>query len=235
MAIELYDLAGADPRFLFSPFSWRVRMALLHKGLAFEVVPWRFSAREAIAASGHSAVPVIRDGERWVGDSWEIARYLDETYPGRPTLMAGSLGEAHARLVSALCGSLVFPAAVPIAVYQAYRLLDADSQPYFRETREAMFGARLEDINVDEQRGREQLAAALRPFDEVLAACDYLAGETPSYADFLLFGILKWIDIVSSYPALDAGSAVGRWFDRLDNAYDGHAAGVPTVRGTAAA
>lgn len=35
MAITLYELAGADADRRFSPFSWRVRMALLHKGLSF--------------------------------------------------------------------------------------------------------------------------------------------------------------------------------------------------------
>ena len=117
MSIQLYDLAGADPRYLFSPFSWRVRMALLHKGLDFEVVPWRFSAREAIAESGSKAVPVIKDGDAWVSDSWAIACYLDTHYADRPPLFPAPCGEAHARLVSALCGKLVFPAAVPIALY----------------------------------------------------------------------------------------------------------------------
>ena len=36
MAITLYDLAGAETDRRFSPFCWRTRMALAHKGLAFE-------------------------------------------------------------------------------------------------------------------------------------------------------------------------------------------------------
>jgi len=230
MSIQLYDLAGADPRFLFSPFSWRVRMALLHKGLEFDVLPWRFSARESIAESGYQSVPVIRDGETWVGDSWEIACYLDRRYPARPLLMPPPSGEAHARLVAALCGTLVFPAAVPIGVYQAWRLLDADSQSYFRASREAMFNSRLEDLFADETHGPAQLAAALKPFDEVLANCAYLGGSSATYADFLLFGILKWLDIVSAYAPLDRATPSGRWFTRLEEDYGGHAGRVPRAR-----
>ena len=230
MTIQLYDLAAADERILFSPFCWRVRMALLHKGLPFEIVPWRFSARAATAASGHDAVPVLCDGEHWVGDSWDIVNYLEETYPARPALLPPPSGAAHARLVGALCGSLVFPAAVAIAVYQAWRILDGDSQPYFRGSREKMFGCSLEVLNAGESDGRAGLARALKPFDEVLALHDYLGGAAPTHADYMLFGVLKWTDIVSSYDPIDHATPSGRWFDRLQASHGGYAASVPTVR-----
>ncbi len=86
MAIKFYDLAGIDPEILFSPYCWRVRMSLLHKGLEFTSIPWRFLEKETIAESGHKAVPVINDDGTWVGDSWKIAKYLDEKYPDQPTL-----------------------------------------------------------------------------------------------------------------------------------------------------
>ena len=73
MAITMHDLAGADPALRFSPYCWRARMALAHKGLAVETVPWRFTEKDAIAFSGQGRVPVIRDGERVVPDSWSIA------------------------------------------------------------------------------------------------------------------------------------------------------------------
>lgn len=230
MSILHYDLAGADPEIFFSPFCWRIRMALLHKGLEFEVHPWRFSERSATADSGHNSVPIIRDGESWVGDSWEIARYLDLQYPTRPTLMAGPEGEAHARLVSGLCGTLIFPAVIRIALLPAYGLLDDGSKPYFRESREQMFGKRLEDIHADEATGRAGLGTALAPFDEVLTACPFINGAEPAYADYLLFGVLKWPDIVSAYAPLDDTSAVGRWFDRMNSLYDGYAGKARTVR-----
>lgn len=230
MAIQLYDLAGKDPDIMFSPFCWRVRMALLHKGLDFELIPWRFAEKETIAESGHSAVPVIKDGDKWIGDSWEIIKYLDTQYPDLPTLLSGSEGRAHAQLVLELCGSLVFPAVIPIAVYQAYKILDEASQPYFRESREAMFGTSLEQLNANPQAGKAGLVQALNPFDALLQTSNFIGGDQPTYADYALFGILKWADIVSSYRPIDDTSFVGRWFVRLENMYDGHAKNVPTVR-----
>ena len=47
--ITLFELTGAEDARRFSPAVWRVRMALRHKGLAFEGRPWRFMEKEAIA------------------------------------------------------------------------------------------------------------------------------------------------------------------------------------------
>jgi glutathione S-transferase len=63
MPIVMYDLAGADPALRFSPYCWRIRMALAHKGLDVETVPWRFTDKDVIAFSGQGRVPVIRDGD----------------------------------------------------------------------------------------------------------------------------------------------------------------------------
>lgn len=230
MPIQLYDLAGADSRLLFSPFSWRIRMALLHKGLDFDVVPWRFCERAAIEPSGHDSIPVILDGDRWVGDSWDIALYLDRAYPDRPALMKDAESQAAARLMMALCGAIVFPAAIRVAVYQAYQILDERCQAYFRESRETMFGAKLEDIHAEEETAKAGLADALRPFEELLGACEFIGGDHPTYADYVLFGLVKWMDIVSRYRPLDSTTSVGAWFARLEDLYGGHAGSVATVR-----
>ena len=79
MAIVMHDLAGADPALRFSPYCWRTRMALAHKGLAVETIPWRFTEKDALAFSGQGRVPVIRDGDRVVSDSWSIAEYLEDS------------------------------------------------------------------------------------------------------------------------------------------------------------
>ena len=59
---------------------------------------------------------------------------------------------------------------------------------------------------------------------------DFIGGADPTYADFLVFGILKWLDIVSAYAPLAATTASGQWFSRLNEAYDGYAGRVPRVR-----
>jgi Glutathione S-transferase, N-terminal domain len=52
MGLQLYDLAGAEPERRFSPYCWRIKMVLAHKGLPFDTIPWRFTDKDAIAFSG---------------------------------------------------------------------------------------------------------------------------------------------------------------------------------------
>jgi glutathione S-transferase len=125
----------------------------------------------------------------------------------------------------------VFPPAIGIAVNQAFQILDEASKPHFRQTREKMFGRTLEEVNVaDPEKAKAGLAAGLKPFNETLATSAFLGGDSPTYADYCLFGVLKWVDIVSKYRAIDESSATGKWFVRLENMYDGYARKVPTVR-----
>jgi hypothetical protein len=51
--IRFYDLAGARDDCRFSSNCWPVRMALLHKGLPFEAIPWRFTEKRTQAATSH--------------------------------------------------------------------------------------------------------------------------------------------------------------------------------------
>ena len=77
MTRTLYDLTGAyDLR--FSPNCWRSRMALAHKGLDVECEPCRFTEKDKLAFSGQTRVPVLRDGDTVVSDSWAIACYLED-------------------------------------------------------------------------------------------------------------------------------------------------------------
>src|SRR3546814_11999187 len=67
----LYELVGAEDR-RFSPYCWRIRMALAHKCLNAEFETCRFTTKNKIAFSGHKLVPVMVDGERVVNDSWGV-------------------------------------------------------------------------------------------------------------------------------------------------------------------
>ena len=100
MSLKLFELVGTDDDRPFSPFCWRTRMALAHKGLSAESIPWCFTEKDAIAPHQSEKVPVLLDGETSVADSWAIANYLEDNYPDRPSLFGGEGGRAMGRMMN---------------------------------------------------------------------------------------------------------------------------------------
>src|SRR5260370_35255465 len=98
MAMTMYDLAGAEPDRRFSPYCWRTKLSLKHKGLDFETIPWRFTEKSVLAPYNSERVPVIVDSGRGGADSWTIANYLEDTYQDRPPLFANEQRRSHRRL-----------------------------------------------------------------------------------------------------------------------------------------
>ncbi len=220
MSIILYDLAGANPDLRFSPYCWRTRFALAHKGLPVETVPWRFTERDAIAFSGQARVPVLRDGDRVVSDSWTIARYLEEAYPA-PSIFAGAGGVAHALFINAWADSVLTGAIARFIVCDLMDIIDPKDRDYFRSSREQRFAMTLEAV----QGGREERLEAFRdlllPLRLVLRRQAWFGGESPSYADHIVAGTLMWPRCVSRFELLDPGDPVAAWFGRVLDQYGG--------------
>jgi glutathione S-transferase len=129
MARKLFELCGTDAERRFSPFCWRSRMALAHKGVEAEVVPWRFTETAALAFAQHDKVPVLVDGDRTVADSWAIAVYLDEAYPDAPKLFSGT--PASHRFIAAWADAVLHPALAKLIVSDIPPLLGAEDRAYF--------------------------------------------------------------------------------------------------------
>lgn len=221
--IKLYDLAGADEALRFSPHVWRVKMALKHKGLDFETIPWRFIEKDAIAFSGQKSVPVLVDGDRTVSDSWEIARYLESTYPDRPGLFGCATGEAHALFVKLWCDQVLQSLLFGIILPDLYARLHEADKPYFRRTREARLGCTLEELAVPPAEGVASLNEALGPLRSLVKRQDFVGGAAPSFADYIVFGAFQWARCVSPIRLLERDDPVFAWRDRLFDAFDGYA------------
>ena len=68
MPLKLFELVGTDEQRPFSPYCWRTRMALAHKGLSAESIPWCFTEKDAIAPHKSEKVPVLIDDETSIAD-----------------------------------------------------------------------------------------------------------------------------------------------------------------------
>jgi glutathione S-transferase len=221
MAIVMYDLAGADPALRFSPYCWRIRMALAHKRLAAETIPWRFTEKDALAFSGQGRVPVIRDGDRVVSDSWAIAEYLEDSYPDRPSLFGGAVGRAHARFVNAWADSAMMGGIARLIVRDLLDVVAPQDQAYFRASREARFGMTLEQVQAGRETRVVEFRASLLPVRLVLGKQQWLGGTAPSYADHIVFGSLQWPRCASRFELLESDDPVAAWRERMLDQYDG--------------
>ena len=131
----MYDLAGADKNRRFSPYCWRIRMALAHKRLNVECMPWHFTEKDKIKFSGQERVPVLIDGSNTISDSWEIAKYLESEYSDRPSL---KLDNGEVLFVKFWSETVLHTELLQLLVLDIHDNLSLEDQSYFRESREKM-------------------------------------------------------------------------------------------------
>jgi glutathione S-transferase len=223
MALKLFELVGTDEERPFSPFCWRTRMALAHKGLGAESIPWCFTEKDAIAPHNSEKVPVLIDGETSVADSWAIANYLEDSYPDRPSLFGGEGGRAMGRMMNWWGDITVIGGMFPLIVADIPGHLKPVDAVYFRRTREARFGKPLEEVVAGRDKSVEGFRRALEPMRLTLKTQAYLGGEKPNYADYIVFGGFQWARVVSPFKLLAEDDPVYAWRERLLDAFDGMA------------
>lgn len=224
MSLKLYELVGTDAARPFSPFCWRTRMALAHKGLTAETLPWRFTEKSTLAPHGSEKVPVLLHDGRPVVDSWTIATYLEDQFPDRPSLFGGAGGRAMAGMINAWGDMAIVGGIFPLIIADIPRNLAEVDAAYFRKSREARFGGKtLEDIMAGRDAGVIAFRKSLEVMRQTLKTQAYLGGAAPNYADYIVFGGFQWARVTSPFKLLEADDPVYAWRERLLDAFGGMA------------
>lgn len=221
MTITMYDLAGAEDERRFSPFCWRIRMALAHKELDFETVPWRFTERDDLPQGNRRRVPVIVDSGRVIPDSWEIACYLDEQYADRPPLFGSEIAKAEALFIKHWSERVLQSLIVQIVVFDIFQHIHPKDKAYFRENREKRFGKKLEDIGANSDQIYSDLQQALSPLRATIELQPFMCGKEPAFADYIVFGTFQWARSVSDKPMIAADDPIYEWRGRMMELFDG--------------
>jgi glutathione S-transferase len=224
MPIKLYELVGKDIKRPFSPHCWKTRLSLAHKGLEFEIAPVRFTEIPEIEDGQCKSVPVIRDGDRLVQDSFAIAEYLDETYGvGGGALFEGPDAVALTRFVESWSQTQLMPWIAKWALLDIHDMLDEADRAYFRRSRENRMGKSLEAVVADRDARLSDLDQVLAPLAMSLKRMPYLCGEALGFADFVAFGGFQWLRVVSGLHMMDKEGPVFEWIERMLDLQDGHA------------
>ena len=229
MTILLYDLVGNDASRPFSPHCWKAAMALAHKGLDFESVPTPFTAVPTIEGGVSKIVPVIRDGDMTVADSFAIALYLEDAYPERPTLFGGEGGKAMTRFIERWSQLTIHPYLGAAALMDIHGVLAPEDQAYFRKSREARYGKRLEEVPAGRETGLAAFRASLEPLRSMLTYQPWIGGASPLFADYIVFGAFQWVRVISPFQVLAADDPVAEWFGRCLDLHGGIGGKVPAA------
>jgi glutathione S-transferase len=221
MVLTLYTLCGAESGRRFSPHSWKIVLALAHKGLAFEEMPTPFTAIPAIGGGFSPTVPVLDDDGHLIRESFDIAVYLEEAFPERPSLFKGEGGKAACRGIEGYVQFAIQSALMRIIVTDIHDTLAPEDQAYFRRSREARLGKSLEDFTANWESEAAAFPARLEPMRHALKFQPYLGGEGPLFADYILFGALQWARVTSPKTLLKPDDPVSDWFERCLDLHGG--------------
>lgn len=202
-------------------------MALAHKGLPFEPVPWRGVEKDRIARSGGETVPVLVDGDRWIGESWDIAIHLETAYAERPSLFGSDDNRAKIRLVDGWCTQTLQPILARAVLVDQFPLLAEEDQAFYQERTLRKYGKTLQELCATPEAAIAELGPALAPLEQALNESKFLGGRKPDYGDYVVFGAFQWARVTTTKRVLPDGSCVAAWFARLLEAFDGFAASQP--------
>jgi glutathione S-transferase len=103
-------------------------------------------------------------------------------------------------------------------IYDSVRAAD---RAYYRQSREARFGATLEEFTAGREALLPVVREALAPLRAQLSRSPFLGGDAPTYADYVALGAFQWVASVSTLPLLAHDDTLRAWLDRGFDLYGG--------------
>lgn len=219
--MKLYELVGKDKSQGFSPYVWRSRMALAHKGLEVEMVPLIFTEIATLEGVQSKTVPILEHDGVFISDSWDIACYLEEHFPGRPSLFGGDAGKAYAKFFNYSCFYHLIIPLFPALAFEIFETLDERDRDYFRTSREARLGKSLEEAHESRHKSLALFQKQLYPYNSTLKTQDFLGGNSPTYVDYIMYALFQWAKGVSMLTLLASDEPLYHWRRRMDELFDG--------------
>lgn len=215
----LFELAGKDTSQRFSPHCWKSHLALNHKGIHFDSQPVQYHQySEKLNFTDYSLLPVLKDGEKVITDSWDIACYLEEHYPGEPLFNNESEKQA-AKSMNQYCDTTLAKLIRPLVLMDIFQLIADEDKAYFRESREKKLDMTLEQFSANASESLIQLKKELSNIEKTLERQPFLGGEAPRYTDICLLSMFMWVACVNDTPFLKDNNHLKKWYQCMLKKY----------------
>lgn len=194
MAITLYWGSG-------SPYSWRVQLALEHKGLQYESKLLQFDQQEhqsphMLKLNPRGRVPVLKDGDYVVFESVAILYYLEVKYPERPIF--GASPEEAGVIMRVICE------------FQAY------TEPSLSKIVQAVFADRVAADIEPLSDAMHIVGREARTIEGRLSKEEWIVGTSVSATDMVIF---PWIQLLRRALNRDAARELGARFLPMEKNY----------------
>ncbi len=220
-SIRLFDLV-LDSGCTISPFVWRTKYAIRHKGFDLDLVPNGFTGIKELTGGRSERLPVIVDDDEWVIDSWKIAEYLDAKYPDRPMLFEGDSMKVLTRFTDQWLWRTAIRVWIRCYILDYHDLSMAKDHAYVRESRQRILGGgTLEEIQAGREQRLPQVPPALEPLRLLLKDTPWLGGDHPNYADYCVLAVFLWCASVAKVPPLHYDDPLKEYIDRGFDLYGG--------------
>jgi glutathione S-transferase len=194
MAITLYWGSG-------SAFSWRVLLALEHKGLSYDSQLLHFDKQEhqspqMLKLNPRGRVPVLKDGDYVVFESVAVLYYLDIKYPQPPIF--GESPEEAGVIMRVICE------------FQAY------AEPSLSTIVNAIFAGQVADRIDELTDAMHVVAREARTIEGRLSKEQWIVGANYSATDMVIF---PWIQLLRRALDRDAAAELGARFLPMERNY----------------
>lgn len=148
-------------------------------------------------------LPAIHDSKtgKYVSDSWNIALYLDETYPDTPTVIPKDTVSLQLAFTDSYPDTGIRAALNPFVIPRLGAHITPRGSEDFVESVERRFGKKLQDIVPQ----GEAAVAQWTKYKDCLAKVDswyaasastfLLGGSMPTWADFVVVAYFMWVRV----------------------------------------
>mgnify|MGYP000694305839 CR=1 FL=1 len=195
-----------------STYTRTVRMALVEKGVAYDLEPVDFRAPEYRKVHPFGKIPAMRHGDFQVYETMAMAKYIDRAFDG-PALQPDA-PRPRAVMDQWISATLDYFYAAMVRKLVFERLV-APAQD--RAPDEALVQSALPEIDLQ-----------IRVLADALDRTPYLAGEDMTLADLFVQPVLFYVNFTPEGRERLAGTPILDWLDRM-NARDSAEATMPPI------
>ncbi len=216
MTMVLYDLGDTADRPI-SPYSWRIRESLHLLAIPFEGRLLSLTGIRKQFTGANRTVPILIDGDREIGESWQIAEYLSQHRDPEGQLFGGAGGKLLAAFVTDWVDATVMGQVYRMIVKDVHDALHPEDRDFFRAGQEKKLGATLEDLEAARELVRPTFQTSLYPARRAIKSRPYITGDHPGFGDFALHSTFQWSRKVSRFQLLRPDDRLNEWIQRMDD------------------